>query len=128
MHPQIPILYFGQHLDFYIPSETPKCNGNVTKEAIEFLNENNRKSECSISQTCENKRYTATHRITNLDKEWNKTAVYVAFDNPEVEYRFTYISYDLLSLIGEVGGILGLTLGASLITLFDSIFLHLPYY
>ena len=37
--------------------------------------------------------------------------MFVTFDNPEVEYHNTYISYDLLSLIGEVGGILGLTLG-----------------
>ena len=38
---QIPILYFGQHLDRFIPSKTPKCNGNVTKEAIDLLNKSN---------------------------------------------------------------------------------------
>ena len=86
------------------------------------------KNKGTLSQTCESKRYTSTDRINNLNKQFNRNTIYVAFDSPEVEYRYTYISYDLLSLIGEVGGILGLTLGASLITLFDSIFLHLPYY
>ena len=57
-----------------------------------------------------------------------KSRVFVAFENPEVEYHNTYISYGLLSLIGEVGGTLGLTLGASIMTLFDSIFQRLPYY
>ena len=58
----------------------------------------------------------------------NKTVVYVTFETPQVEYQHTYINYDLLNLIGEVGGILGLTLGASGISLFDSILQYLPYY
>ena len=58
----------------------------------------------------------------------NKSSLFVAFENPEVEYHNTYISYDLLSFIGEVGGILGLTLGASAMTLFDSMFQRIPYY
>ena len=39
--------------------------------------------------------------------------VYFAYKYPEVVHHHTYISYDLLTLIGEVGGLLGLTLGAS---------------
>ena len=39
--------------------------------------------------------------------------VYFAYKYPEVVHHNTYISYDLLTLIGEVGGLLGLTLGAS---------------
>ena len=43
------------------------------------------------------------------------------FENPEVEYRHSYISYDFLSMVGEIGGLLGLTLGASVLTLFESL-------
>ena len=47
--------------------------------------------------------------------------VVVAYSNPEVLTYNTYISYDLLSFIGEVGGILGLTLGVSALTFLESI-------
>ena len=50
------------------------------------------------------------------------SAISVAFINPEVEYHHTYVSYDLISLVGEVGGIIGITLGASALTLFESLF------
>ena len=85
------------------------------------------KSECSRLQTCENKRYTMTYRTEKYDKR-NKTTVFVTFENPEVELHHTYISYGLLSLIGEVGGTLGLTIGASVMTLIDTIFQRIPYY
>ena len=58
----------------------------------------------------------------------NETLVYVSFENTQVEFHNTYISYVLLSLIGEVGGILGLTLGASVMTSLDFILQKLPYY
>ena len=49
------------------------------------------------------------------EKTWveNKTVLYFAYKYPEIVHHNTYISYDLLTLIGEVGGLLGLTLGAS---------------
>ena len=49
------------------------------------------------------------------EKTWveNKTVVYFAYKYPEIVHFNTYVSYDLLTLIGEVGGLLGLTLGAS---------------
>ena len=49
------------------------------------------------------------------EKTWveNKTVLYFAYKYPEIVHFNTYISYDLLTLIGEVGGLLGLTLGAS---------------
>ena len=49
------------------------------------------------------------------EKTWveNKTVLFFAYKYPEIVHHNTYISYDLLTLIGEVGGLLGLTLGAS---------------
>ena len=80
---QIPFLYFGHHLDHMIPSKTPICSINVTKQAIDLLN--NRKSECTRSQTCENRRYTASHSISKEYGEIKKSKVTVLFENPEVE-------------------------------------------
>ena len=53
--------------------------------------------------------------LWNKEKTWveNKTVLYFAYKYPEIVHFNTYISYDLLTLIGEVGGLLGLTLGAS---------------
>ena len=47
--------------------------------------------------------------------------VYFAYKYPEVVHHNTYISYDLLTLIGEVGGLLGLTLGASGLSIIMSV-------
>ena len=58
----------------------------------------------------------------------DKNLVFVAYSNPEVANYNTYISYDFLSLVGEVGGILGLTLGVSILTLFESLLHDLPHY
>ena len=59
--------------------------------------------------------------LRNQLQTWfeNKTLVYTTFENPEVEYRNSYVSYDLLSMVGEIGGLLGLTLGASALTFFE---------
>ena len=60
---QIPILYFGHHLNNLIPNKTPNCNENVTKMAFKLLRKKgkNNETECSKAQTCKNIRYTATH-------------------------------------------------------------------
>ena len=41
--------------------------------------------------------------------------------DPIVEYNIDFISYDLQSLVGEIGGTLGLTLGLSIYSLIDFI-------
>ena len=124
-HCIIPILYTGQHLHDVIPKDASYCNYEVALEALDFTSE--KESNCSMAQTCENVRFTSNHKAVETWLE-NRTLVYVVFENPEVEYQHSYISYDLISLIGEVGGILGLTLGASVLTLFESLFKHIPYY
>ena len=115
----IPILYQGPHLDEIIPHKTQNCSDKATKEAFDLIL--NKQSKCSRTQTCEMTRFSSTY---NTAKSWveNKSMVYIAYKYPEVVYHNTYISYDLLSLIGEVGGILGLTLGASGLSLIESLF------
>ena len=58
----------------------------------------------------------------------NTNVVAITFSNPTVANYHTYISYTLLNLIGEVGGILGLTLGVSALTFLESILNWSPYY
>ena len=67
------------------------------------------------------------HRVENTYVE-NTTLIWVEFETSQVEYHHTYISYDLLSLVGEVGGILGLTLGVSVLTFLESILYRFPHY
>jgi len=81
-----------------------------------------------VSPTCENVRFTTKYKVE--DSSWVKNAslIFVSLENPEVEFHNTYISYDLQSLIGEIGGILGITLGASALTLFEFLLQHFPCY
>ena len=121
---QIPILYGGPHLDELIPKEVLNCSHDVTMEALEFIRK--KETKCMQTPTCEMTRFTSIY----AKEDWNenKTMIWVVFANPEVEYHNTYISYDLISLVGEVGGILGLTLGASTLTLLELLFQNMPYY
>ena len=88
-------------------------------EALDFISKKE-STNCFLAQTCENTRFPSKDKV---EETWfeNKTLVYVTFENPEVEYRDSYVSYDLLSMVGEIGGLLGLTLGASVLTLFESL-------
>ena len=122
---KIPILYNGQQLDDVIPQETPDCSNDVTLEALDLISGN--KGKCTPTQTCENTRFTLVHRIEDTWRE-NKSLVWIDFKNPEVEYSNTYISYDLVSLIGEVGGILGLTVGASALSTLESMLQRISWY
>ena len=125
LHCRMPILYHGHHLDHLFTEETSICNNSMTGKALDLIMD--KRSECTQSQTCEKREYAGIHKVQQTFLE-NKTMVYVTFETPQVEYRNTYVSYDLLSLIGEVGGILGLTLGVSGVTLFDSFLNYLPFY
>jgi hypothetical protein len=124
-HCNVQILYSGGHLDGLIPKEATNCNYNVTLKAFDFLS--SKESNCSKSQTCENVRFTTKYLVEETWLE-NKSLVYVVLENPEVEYHNSYISYDLQTFIGEIGGILGITLGASASTLFEYLFRRFPYY
>ena len=93
-------------------------------EALDFILKKESRN-CFLAQTCKNTRFSSKQRVEGTWFE-NKTLVYITFENPEVEYCHSYISYDLFSMIGEIGGLLGLTLGASVLTLFESLLKCFP--
>ena len=122
---RIPILYSGQHLDDFVSKDVLNCSHDVTVEALESIMKT--ESKCKQTITCEMTRFTSTYTVEESWKD-NKTVIWVGFVNPEVEHHNTYVSYDLVSLVGEIGGILGLTLGASTLTLLELLFQHLRFY
>ena len=115
---KIPILYHGQHLNEFISQEIMNCSNGVTYQALNLIPE--KTSQCNFTQTCQNTRFTAKY-VTRPTWIGNKSFITVLFDNPEVMHYNTYIIYDFLSLIGEVGGLLGLTMGASALSLLESL-------
>ena len=88
-------------------------------EALDFISKKE-STNCFLAQTCENTRFPSKEKVRGTWFE-NKTLVYITFENPEVEYRDSYVSYVLLSMVGEIRGLLGLTFGASGLTLFESL-------
>ena len=123
-HCRLPMLYSGQHLDNLIDKEVSNCSHDVTIEVLDLILK--KETKCKQTQTCEMTRFTLTYTFSKNAK--NATLIWVAFANPEVEHQNTYVSYNLISLLGEIGGILGLTLGASTLTLLELFFQHLRYY
>ena len=97
---RLPILYHGHHLDHLFTEEIPSCNNSIIEKAVDLLM--NKRSKCTQSQACKKREYTIMHEIEPTYRE-SKTVVLVRFETPQVEYQNTYISYGLISLIGEFG-------------------------
>ena len=101
------------------------CSHEITKQAFNLITL--KKTKCIQGKACQMTRYTSIYKAY---KKWSgdKPAIMILFDTPEVEYYHTYISYDFLTFVGEVGGILGLTLGASAMSLSEYLLKNVPYY
>ena len=73
-------------------------------------------------QACNQTRYTldfTTSGWTDISNVPSKAKLRIVYSNPIVEYNTDSISYDLQSLIGEIGGTLGLTIGLSFFSLVE---------
>ena len=73
-HCRIPFLNSGQHLNDLIPKGTPDCGYQVTLEALDFISK--KESNCVISRTCENTRFTSNYKVVETWFE-DKTMIYV---------------------------------------------------
>ena len=79
----------------------------------------NKTTNCTNLQTCHSIRFAPMY-TSRKNSDGTNTLV-IVYDNPEVEFHHTYVSYDLLTLVGELGGILGLTMGCSGMSLIESV-------
>ena len=107
-------LFNGSHL---YKSNLEKCNESQTLEILEILRDFKNVSDCKIRQACLQTKY-----LMNVEKSIsNNTRIGIMYEDPTVEHHIAHISYDLQSLLGEIGGTLGLTLGLSLSSISDLI-------
>ena len=102
------------------PQQIPLCNNTVHKRIIQAmvstLNYNDVYSKCTSKMACQQPTY-SLELIKGVEVE--KPMIELIFASPIVEYNIDSISYDFQSLIGEIGGTLGLTLGLSIYSLLD---------
>jgi len=89
-----------------------ECSHEVVKEVVGKL----RKSEfCNPEAACKTTKYLASLQEFDTTKKVSK--VQIMYEDQEVEHYTTFINYGSLSLISEIGGILGLTLGISALSM-----------
>ena len=111
-----PFLNFGKH--FEENSNLPSCNQMELKQILSRYD--GIYSDCNITLSCYNETFTIT---TREHKKFDKfTLIDFVYNTPEVQRHNTYVAYDLLSLIGEVGGVLGITLGFSGLSMSENLF------
>ena len=73
--------------------------------------------DCPSAQSCTHIDY-RLHVAKNM-KIVGTSIIGIMFYKPVVEYHIEEISYDFQSLIGEVGGTMGLTVGLSFLSIFE---------
>lgn len=109
-----PSWFSGQYLNQFIGGYAflPTCNETMIDEDLwnlvyqaRYLNYFD---ECEHAALCNQTKF-SVHVKETSGGSW----LDLTFGNMEVEHYITYISYDTLSLISEVGGVLGMFLGIS---------------
>ena len=93
-----------------------ECNESVVENVMGKL----RKSDtCSPEEdACNTVKYFASIQEFDItDNDVKHSKVKIAFQDHDVEYFTTYINYGPQELICEIGGVLGLTLGASALSM-----------
>ena len=94
-----------------------ECSQEVVKEVIGKLRNSN---VCRTEAVCNTTKYSASWQEFDMtDTSFN--TLMITYEDYEVEHHDTSIKYGLQSLVSEIGGLLGLTLGASILSMFDSV-------
>ena len=109
---KISFLNFGQHLDEFFNRDLLECNQTVVRNSIDLFAEN-KDTYCLPQPVCHKTKFSLSLREYEEDDGTNFSTFAISFQDPEIEHHNTRISYDIFSLIGEIGGVLGLTLGIS---------------
>ena len=114
---QSQALYSGPHLRNHFDWTLPNCSLMETTKAIKILlNQSQSGSECQALPKCDRVKYVPSSiqkYLKTNNETLNYTRVYIKYQELEVENHLIYISYEFVNLLGELGGILGLTLGFS---------------
>lgn len=114
---KVQFLYSGKYLNELIDGyrDLPFCPKALMLRALEIYNDTY--EECKHSRPCEKHKFKST-------EEWEEGALnwlVVSYSDLEVEHHISTINYDLQSLIGEVGGVLGMFLGLSILSMCQDI-------
>ena len=112
---QIPFLNFGKHLRKYFRLDLKECDQKVIKKALDLFLYRNESSSCNHVSVCRKTKFQISIQVIKFNDD--ASTFVINYRDPEIVHHFTSISYDLLSLIGEIGGVLGLTLGLSIFSL-----------
>ena len=84
------------------------------KEVIGNLRKSN---VCRTESVCNDTKYSASWH--EFDNDIGKQRLTLTYEDYQIEHHDTTINYGLQSLVSEIGGVLGLTLGASILSMFD---------
>ena len=111
----IPIFFSGKHMENKDILSLPICNNNATLEMVTFSDQS---LNCQKSVPCEHTDYTleGTHYSIQGNPKLTLTQNQEHFESYQ-----SSISVDTQTLIGQVGGIMGITLGWSGMSLIELI-------
>ena len=93
------------------------CNNTLSLDALKKWKEP-RPNECP-NHACVEPCHQTKYDMEIITYDNNQSVIYVRYQNPVVEYRISYVNYDLQSWISEIGGTIGLTLGISGLSLVE---------
>jgi hypothetical protein len=116
-HCQVPLFLTGLHL---LENKLPHCTVNVTLEIMS----KDYQSNCKHSVPCEYTKYEVKYSSVENIESWDliRSELTLLYEGPIKEEHYTSsISVDEQTLIGQAGGLLGILLGWSGMTLSDLI-------
>ena len=117
---QCQIVFIKDYMD--MESMNQYCNISVHLEFNQTYPELFMKysTKCTSSQGCLQTNYIIdTSEDFNIKHINDPSSIKISINKPIVEYYIEEISYDFQSLVGEVGGTLGLTVGLSFLSISD---------
>ena len=103
----LDVEFEGDYCNASIHQHFKENHGKMYQDNLKF---------CKSTQACKHINYFVSGR-TATTKGAGK--IFVVFHKALVEYFIEDLSYDLQSLIGEVGGTMGLTIGLSFLSIFE---------
>ena len=96
---------------------------------LQEVNKNKLKTNTGIKKKVANN----SNDVVKINKDIKKlrklmnSRLHVNLSDPIVEYNIDAISYDLQSLVGEIGGTLGLTIGLSFLSFSEYLIQFMKY-